>query len=102
MRYDISEYINLKDPLYIKGCFAIERRDETRLSAVLTDKDFDNSSFEALGLLFKAAERAYIKGFQMLGDAGVRISQPLKVERCIHYVQAYRPRPFEGRPLDPR
>lgn len=84
--YDISEYVNPKDPLYIKGCNAIEKKDEERLSEVLKDKDFDKDSYEALGLLFHAAKTAYIKGFQMLGDAGVKMSRPFKVIRRWHYV----------------
>ncbi|MBO5998016.1 MAG: hypothetical protein J6P93_05785 [Alphaproteobacteria bacterium] len=86
MIYKISDLINPKDIIYIKGCSAIDKRDEDKLDAVLKDPLFDYVSYEALGLLFKAAENSYIKGFQMLGKAGVKMSRPLNVIITRHYI----------------
>ena len=84
--HNIFYYVNTKDLLYIKGCEAIERKDKNRLSKVLKDPTFDSDSFEASGLLHKAAQNSYIKGFQMLGDAGVKMYQPLEVLERWQYV----------------
>ena len=79
MKYDISEYINSKDPLYIKGCQAIKRRDIQKLEEVINHSDFDSASFEARALLFCAAENANIDAFHKLGDAKVLLFNPLKI-----------------------
>ena len=56
MKYDISEYINSKDPLYIKGCQAIKRRDIQKLEEVINHSDFDSASFEARASVFLGSQ----------------------------------------------
>ena len=63
MNYDISEYINPKDPLYIKGCTAIKKHDNIALDEVINHPDFDCESFEARALLFYAAETVNFDAF---------------------------------------
>lgn len=91
MTYTISDLVNPKDTIYIKGCAAIKKRNEEQLSAVLKDPLFDYSSYEALGLLFEAAQNSYIKGFQMLGKAGVKMSRPLHIIKQRHYMFSFDP-----------
>ena len=64
----------------------IEQQNKERLAAVLNDPSFDKTSFEATGLLFQAAQKPYIEGFQMLGDAGVKMSQNMDVIVTRHYI----------------
>ena len=79
MMYDISEYINPQNPLYIKGCIAIKKKDAAKLDDVLNHPDFDCSSYEARGLLFCAAENINIDAFHKLGDVNVVLFDPLKI-----------------------
>ena len=81
MNYDISEYINPKDPLYIKGCTAIKKHDNIALDEVINHPDFDCESFEARALLFYAAETVNFDAFHKLGDANVLLFNPLKILR---------------------
>ena len=89
MMYDISEYINPKDPLYIKGCIAIKRRNSEKLNEVINHPDFDCASYEARALLFFAAENINIDAFHQLGDANVVLFDPLKILKQRQHILSY-------------
>ena len=89
MMYDISEYINPKDPLYIKGCIAIKSRNSEKLNEVINHPDFDCASYEARGLLFCAAENINIDAFHQLGDANVVLFDPLKILKQRQHILSY-------------
>ncbi len=86
MKYDIAKFINPKDPLYLAGIRAIEKRKYQDLESIVNHPDFDNTSFEAYALLMAAADNAYLKGFQLLGDAGVRLFSPLKIHKVRPHI----------------
>lgn len=71
MAYTINDFVNHKSRILIDGKMAIAQRNLEKLTEIISNPDFDSTSYEARALLFEAAQKVYLDAFIALGDANV-------------------------------